>query len=290
MKSRAIEFFSGIGGWRYALKGRGQVVSAYDISEAANRVYVHNFGDSPITRELATISRDEAKTLNADTWLMSPPCQPFCRMGRALDLEDARSAAFLRLMDLVLEARPERLVLENVEGFLESRAFALLSKRLNELGLQWRYFKLCPTQFGIPNRRPRIFVAASIHDILNEEPPLTAPQPICAYLDATEDENLYLADEAILRHGPGLDMVAPESCRSACFIGGYGKRFVGSGSFLQTSKGVRRFSPMEISRLMGYPSSFSFPPRIPLNKQYRLLGNGLNIFVAEWALRQAVSG
>jgi site-specific DNA-cytosine methylase len=99
---------------------------------------------------------------------------------------------------------------------------------------------------------------------------------------------LYLSEVAISRHGPGLDIVAPESTRSACFIGGYGKRFVGSGSFLKTEKGLRRFSPPEISRLMGYPPSFGFPHGIPINKQYQLLGNGLNLVVAEWVLDRAL--
>jgi site-specific DNA-cytosine methylase len=282
--TRTIEFFSGIGGWRHALKGRGQPVSALDISEVANSVYRHNFGDSPIAREIAAIPASEIIAMNGDTWLMSPPCQPFCRMGKGLGLEDARSAAFLHLMDLIVEIRPKTMVLENVVGFLESAAFALLSKRLDSLDYKWHCFKLCPTQFGIPNRRPRVFVAASIIDVQNETPPMIDPQPLCKYLDTTEDESLYLSEVVISRHGPGLDIVAPESTRCACFIGGYGKRFVGSGSFLKTEKGLRRFSPPEISRLMGYPPSFGFPPRIPINKQYQLLGNGLNLVVAEWVL------
>ena len=33
---RVLELFSGLGGWRYALRDRGEVVAAYDVSEAAN--------------------------------------------------------------------------------------------------------------------------------------------------------------------------------------------------------------------------------------------------------------
>ena len=285
---RAIEFFSGVGGWRYALGAVGGVRAAYDISEVANAVYSHNFGDLPITRELATVSANEIISLGANTWLMSPPCQPFCRMGEAGGLEDARSAAFLRLMDLLTEIRPEHFVLENVEGFLESDAFPILERKLAEAGLKWRSFLLCPTQFGIPNRRPRVYVVASVTGVLDGTAPSIEPIALGNYLDpdADGDEGLYLTDEEATRHGPGLDIVSPESKRSACFIGGYGKRFVGSGSFLKTPKGIRRFSPVEISRLMGYPPNFSFPSSVPLVKQYKLLGNGLNIEVARWAAGQ----
>ena len=283
---RAIEFFSGIGGWRYALGEMGNMVAAYDISEVANAAYSHNFGDTPIVRELATVGADEIISLGANAWLMSPPCQPFCRMGEADGLGDARSAAFLRLMDLLTEIRPKHFVLENVEGFLESDAHALLVQRLDGAGLKWRSFTLCPTQFGIPNRRPRVYVVASVNGVLDGIPPPIEPVALDNYLDpdADGDEGLYLTEEEEARHGPGLDIVGPESKRSACFIGGYGKRFVGSGSFLKTPRGIRRFSPMEIGRLMGYPPSFGFPPNVPLVKQYKLLGNGLNIEVARWVV------
>ena len=286
MDIRAIEFFSGLGGWHYAVNGLGRVVSAYDISEIANSVYKLNFGDSPIARELATISISEISAPTANTWLMSPPCQPFCRMGKYRDLKDSRAAAFINLMDLLIEARPQRFVLENVEGFLESNSFALLAQRLDDIGLKWRCFKLCPTQFGIPNRRLRVYVAASSNGVEDNILPSIEPCPIANYLDPDEDESLYLSAETIARHGPGLDLVTPESRRSACFIGGYGKRFVGGGSFLKTQKGVRRFSPGEVSRLMGYPPGFRFLDELPLNKHYKLLGNGLNIVVAKWVLNQ----
>jgi DNA (cytosine-5)-methyltransferase 1/tRNA (cytosine38-C5)-methyltransferase len=283
---RAIEFFSGLGGWRYAMKGLGTVISAYDISEVANTAYRLNFGESPNTRELATVSLSEIRALNADAWLMSPPCQPFCRMGRGKGLMDARSAAFIHLMDLLIETRPQRLLLENVTGFFESDAFAMLAERLARIGLAWRCFNLCPTQFGVPNRRPRVFVAASASGVLNNRPPSIEPSPIFNYLDAAEDTDLYLSGDIIARHGAGLDIVTVESRRSACFIGGYGKRLVGAGSFLQTERGIRRFSPGEISRLLGYPPDFRFPPDLSLNNQYKLLGNGLNLVVAGWALGQ----
>ena len=270
------------------MNGLGRVVSAFDISEIANSVYKLNFGDSPSARELATIPMREISALAANTWLMSPPCQPFCRMGENRDLKDARAAAFVHLMDLLIEIRPERLVLENVEGFLEADGFTLLAQRLSDTGLKWRCFNLCPTQFGVPNRRPRVYVAASANGVKDGALPSIEPYPMVDYLDSCEDESLYLSAETIARHGPGLDLVTPESRRSACFIGGYGKRFVGGGSFLKTQNGVRRFSPKEISRLLGYPPDFRFPHEIPLNKQYKLLGNGLNLVVAEWVLNQLI--
>jgi site-specific DNA-cytosine methylase len=298
MGFRAIEFFSGLGGWRRALEGLGglgRTIAAYDISEPANAAYAHSFGDAPSARELAAVPASEIISLKADAWLMSPPCQPFCRRGSKRGLDDPRSAALLHLLDVLPEAKPKYLALENVEGFLESGAFALLRERLSMAGLEWRALQLCPTQLGIPNRRPRVYVVARADGFGGGAGELDEPdwpdwpdgiraRPIGDYLDPLEDESLYVPPGTLARHGPGMDLVGPGSRRSACFTGGYGKVYVGGGSFLETHKGVRRFSPGEIARLMGHPPGFGFPRWVPLNTQYRLLGNGLCIPVAGWAL------
>lgn len=281
---RALELFSGLGGWRFALGDRGLVCAAYDVSEPANATYALNHGEAPKARELAAVPLAELAATGADTWLMSPPCQPFCRMGNHQGLEDRRSRAFRHLMDLLRQAPPDRLVLENVGGFLGSDAHALLTERLRAHGLHQLELGACPSGFGLPNQRPRVFVVASRHPLKPRPRPEPPTRPLAAYLDEVEDERLYLNAEALAKHLPGLDLVEPGDRRSACFIGGYGQRYVGSGSFLKTSRGVRRFSPSEVARLLGLPESFRFPEHLSLEARYRLLGNGLSIPVAAWAL------
>ena len=281
---RVLELFSGLGGWRCALRDRGQVLAAYDVSEAANATYALNHGHEPKPKELATVPLKELLEHGADTWLMSPPCQPFCRMGNHRGLEDRRSRAFCNLMDVFREAPPDHLVLENVVGFLSSDAHALLSERIQAHGMHLLELQACPSRFGLPNQRPRVFIVASRKSLKALPLPSLPPRPLADFLDAVEDEGLYLRAEAHTRHHQGLDLVTAGDCRSACFIGGYGRRFVGSGSFLQTERGVRRFSPSEVARLLGLPEGFQFPRQLSLESRYRLLGNGLSIPVAAWAL------
>lgn len=284
MTWRILELFSGLGGWRWAAGPRGTVAAAYDISPAANQAYALNHGARPLTKELATVPADALALHGADTWLLSPPCQPYCRMGNHRDLDDPRSQALVHLVGMIGPRQPERLALENVEGFAGSRSHALLLDRLSAAGLQWREWCLCPTRFGIPNQRPRYFLAAARAPLAVQEPPDTEPGEVGAYLDRDEDGALYLSAAALQKHGPGLDLVTAESRRTACFIGGYGRRYVGSGSFLRTAHGVRRFSPAEIARLMGFPEPFAFPGGLSLEVRYKLLGNALNLDVARWLL------
>lgn len=285
MTLRALELFSGLGGWRYALGELGRVCAAFDISPAANATYELNHADRPHARELAAIRPESLLAFDANTWMMSPPCQPFCRMGNGQGLEDLRSRAFLRLMELFEAAPPEHLVLENVEGFLGSDAHDLLAAKLRRHGFHAQEYRLCPTQFGIPNQRPRIFIAASRKPLPRPTPPSQEPGPLAPFLDTEEDPSLYLDSETI-RHKPGLDLVRAEARRTACFIGGYGARYVGSGSFLVTERGIRRFSPSEVARLLGLPQGFRFPEGLNPEKRYKLLGNGLSIPVARWVVGQ----
>jgi DNA (cytosine-5)-methyltransferase 1/tRNA (cytosine38-C5)-methyltransferase len=283
---QVLELFSGVGGWRYALGDLGRVVAAFDISPAANATYELNHGDRPQARELGRVKIETLSALGADTWLLSPPCQPFCRMGRHQGLEDRRSLAFLHLMEVLRQAPPRHLALENVEGFLGSDAHDLLARRLEEGGFHRLDYRLCPSRFGLPNLRPRVFILASRNPLRPAPLPDLPPVAVGAFLDEVEDPGLYLKPEDLARHGPGLDLAKAEATRTACFIGGYGQRFVGSGSFLETARGVRRFSPMEVARLMGLPGTFRFPADLGLEQRYRLLGNGLSQPVARWALAQ----
>jgi DNA (cytosine-5)-methyltransferase 1 len=281
---RVLELFSGLGGWRCALRDRGSVLAAYDVSEVANATYALNHGQEPRARELATLPAGELADLGADTWLMSPPCQPFCRMGNHQGLSDPRSRAFRRLMDLFPQAPPDRLVVENVGGFLGSDAHVLLSEHIRAQGMYQLDLEACPSRFGLPNQRPRVFILASRKPLKALPAPDLPPGPLAAFLDAEEDERLYLRPEVLARRHHGLDLVEPGDRHSTCFIGGYGRRFVGSGPFLRTDRGVRRFSPSEVARLLGLPAGFRFPESLSFEARYRLLGNGLSIPVASWAL------
>ncbi len=281
---RVLELFSGIGGWRWALPAGAQVVAAYDVSPAANATYLLNHGEAPRDRELATVPAATLIAHEADTWVLSPPCQPYARMGNQADLEDPRARALLNLMGLLESAAPRQLALENVEGFLGSRSHERLQEVLARGGYQVRTFRLCPSRFGLPNLRPRVYLLASRGPLANRPVPDLEPRPVGDYLDPQEDDSLYLPEPVRARHWQGLDLARAEDRRTACFIGGYGQRYVGSGSFLVTERGVRRFSPGEVARLLGLPEGLRFPEGLSREKQYKLLGNGLSLPVARWVL------
>jgi len=160
---RIVEFFAGMGGMRSAADVSGlsfEVVAAYEISEICAKAYQHNFGsDEWFVKTIDSLSAEDLDKLEADVWLMSPPCQPFTRSGRQKDTEDNRTMALLNLVKVLgeMKRRPRFLLLENVIGFEQSGSRSQLISALAGLGWVCAEFALHPEDFGLPNRRPRYY-------------------------------------------------------------------------------------------------------------------------------------
>lgn len=163
---RVLELYSGIGGMHFALKNCGipaQVVAAVDINTTANQIYQHNFPCTPLwSKAIESIPLEDFNKLSIDIILMSPPCQPFTRLGLKRDVVDQRTKSFLYVLDLLpkLSPPPHCILLENVKGFEESCARNQLVKILTECGYHFKEVMVSPTSVGIPNSRLRYFLIA----------------------------------------------------------------------------------------------------------------------------------
>ncbi|XP_068565713.1 tRNA (cytosine(38)-C(5))-methyltransferase isoform X1 [Cebidichthys violaceus] len=96
--------------------------------------------------------------------LMSPPCQPFTRIGLQGDIADPRTKSFLYILHLLprLSRLPRFILLENVKGFESSTARDRLVKTLQECGYTFQEIMVSPTSVGIPNSRLRYFLTAKL--------------------------------------------------------------------------------------------------------------------------------
>ncbi|XP_060638326.2 tRNA (cytosine(38)-C(5))-methyltransferase isoform X1 [Anolis sagrei] len=165
---RVLELYSGIGGMHYALQASripAEIVAAVDVNTVANEVYTHNFRTTPLwPKTIEGISLKEFNKLSFDMILMSPPCQPFTRIGRQGDVSDPRTRSFLYILDILprLAKLPKYLLLENVKGFETSSARDELIKTLEKCEFTYQEFLLSPTCLGIPNARLRYFLIARL--------------------------------------------------------------------------------------------------------------------------------
>jgi tRNA (cytosine38-C5)-methyltransferase len=271
-----FEFFSGIGGMHQALSSVPGVkiknIFPFDINPNANVTYLHNFGIKPFEITIESFSLEDYEKFCCDNgveggiiWTMSPPCQPFTRLGDQKDLNDGRTMGFLQLIKILESTKylPNYFMLENVKNFEYSNACALIKKTLMKLNYSINQFLLSPTQFGVPNSRPRFYLLARSQDIkpflLNYDEngkyiddieysgeifiklgimDNISPEKIKSFLSYNTDEEVnkkeYYISEKILKKdtSPALDIVTLESDTTTCFTKGYGKLLKGSGSVL----------------------------------------------------------
>nr|XP_046148407.1 tRNA (cytosine(38)-C(5))-methyltransferase [Oncorhynchus gorbuscha] len=163
---RVLELYSGIGGMHYALTESGvtaKVVAAVDVNTTANEIYKHNFPNTPLLpKTIEGMTLDDFNKLAFDMILMSPPCQPFTRIGLQGDISDPRTKSFLYILDLLprLIKLPRFILLENVKGFEMSSARDSLVKTLKECGYNYQELMVSPTCLGMPNSRLRYFMIA----------------------------------------------------------------------------------------------------------------------------------
>ncbi|NWT79701.1 TRDMT methyltransferase, partial [Lanius ludovicianus] len=143
-----------------------EVVAAVDVNTLANDVYKHNFPNTPLwAKTIEGITLKDFDRLSFDMILMSPPCQPFTRIGLQGDVSDPRTKSFLYVLDILprLQKLPKYLLLENVKGFESSSARNELLQTLTTCGFKYQEFLLSPTCLGIPNSRLRYFLIAKLH-------------------------------------------------------------------------------------------------------------------------------
>jgi site-specific DNA-cytosine methylase len=292
-----LELYCGIGGCAAALGGAAAVVAAIDIDHRALEVYRRNFPGHPaLARTIEGLTAAELASFRADLWWLSPPCQPYTRRGLGRDDQDPRAASLLALIDRLRELGPDsprHLALENVPAFQGSRCHQRLLDALARSGHRQREGQLCPTELGVPNRRRRYYLVAS----RDEQPGDWSPPPGAAppagtlrpYLDSGGD-SLFVDPELVRRYRHALDVVHPDDpgAVTACFTAAYGRSPVRSGSYLALNgpdgpgnpsdqPRLRRFSPAEVLRLLGFPATFTLPPDLPPEKAWPLAGNSLSV-------------
>ncbi len=296
---KALELFCGIGGFAAAALGLNiKVCAALDQSPAALTVYRTNFPDHPaVLVNLEGVKGEDLVSYGADLWWMSPPCQPYGVRGGQRDVADTRARSLIRILDLLARLRenilPEHFALENVSGFAGSKAQERLIAFFSERRYRMRDCILCPTELGIPSRRPRYYFMASRQDMNLFDLERTAdPRSLKEYLDSAMPEPLLdllrIPPETLERFGSGFSILDPNdpAAYTTCFTSGYGKSLMHSGSYLCIEGGgVRRFSPREIALLLHFPPSFRFPEEMPLRKRWELLGNSLSVTAAREILK-----
>lgn len=185
-KIQAIGFFSGAGGLDIGSQLAGaKVISSLDFDRdsvatmRANKYFAHSVHFHKDIKEMYV--NDYAKIIknnNPEKLILvgGPPCQPFSKAGywvthkNRLGSEDPRNmiGQYLRI---VAELKPDGFLLENVESLLHpknSQAVMDLKEAIDKLGYKFIVYRADALDFGVPQKRKRVFFIASKNEISGE--------------------------------------------------------------------------------------------------------------------------
>lgn len=165
---RAIDLYSGIGGWSLGLRMAGvEVVSSYEWWSEANLTNLKNNGHS--TNQADIRSLEPSSVPKVDIVVGSPPCTHFSlanRGGKGNILEGLKDVE--KFLEIVAAVRPRFWAMENVPRLAE-----IFNSEINQGGTLHRFACLNPSvavldcsEWGVPQRRKRAIIGNFDLDLL----------------------------------------------------------------------------------------------------------------------------
>ena len=274
-RGRVLELFAGIGGCRAAV-GAAEVVAAFDTSALAAAAYEAFWGEALHVRNL------EVRRLvwpEADLWWASPPCQPYTVRGAQRDLDDPRARSLLVLLERLAAHPPWAFAMENVPGFVGSRAYDAVHRTLSGLGYDVREVVACPTELGIPMERRRFYLVACREPLLAAQRPSAVWRPLRDFLEAQPAEDTAVDPAVVDRFGGAMHVVDADDplAAVATFTSAYGRSPVYAGSYVRDRGLLRRLSTAEGLALLGFPAGLRWPDAVAPGRRWGLVGNSLSV-------------
>ena len=300
------ELFAGIGAFRKALINLGiphEIVGISEVDKFAIKSYQSIYGE---TRNYGDISKVERLDYT-DLWTYGFPCQDVSLAGKKQGIIKGKTRSGLlheveRLLEVAKEegTLPKYLILENVKNLLSERFkgdFEKWVEYLSDLGYETKWEKLTASDYGIPQKRERVF-AVSIRKDLCRGFQFPTPVPLrVQYKDLLEENphEKYFLTETFLKyctnheenhdHKLGLKFtpVPRENCTvSKTIVTKEGSR-VETNFVIESDRRIRRLSPRECWRLMGFTDSdFEKAQLVCSDTQlYKQAGNSICVNVLE---------
>lgn len=266
---------------------------------------VPNLGDMTKFREWP-----EQLFIDADAIVGGPPCQAFSVAGLRNGLNDERGNLTLTYAEMidhadsirVLHGKPPIVFLyENVPGLLSDKTGAFGSllaalagedvrlesprKRWTDAGavrgpkreLAWR--TLDAQFFGVPQQRRRLFIVGS-NDASGLSPIEVLFEPTGSGLHLAQNDGSKVQGQRLRR-----DHIAPAFTRNYA----RGVHCGGEGYIMELGGRLRRFTPLEVERLFGFPDNYTAIPwrkkpasECPDGPRYKALGNSWAVPVVRW--------
>ena len=199
---KCIDLFAGCGGLSLGFEMAGfNIPLAIEIDEWASETYEKNhpstevlMGD--ITKIVDLENIISKNNLPVDGIIGGPPCQGFSLSGNR-DKKDPRNSLFMEFVRFVKYFKPKFFVMENVTGILSMKTKEnkfvkdIILSEYDAAGYNVKICKLNAAEYGVPQKRERVFFIGIRKDLPFDEEKLT-PVPFLS------EGNQVTLEEAIM--------------------------------------------------------------------------------------------
>lgn len=302
-KLKIASFFSGcggsdlgsIGGFSYLNKYYDElpfeVIYALDNDKYAVETYNYNFDSHAICSDIKNVDKDSIPEF--DILLGGFPCQSFSTVNPTKDTNDDRANLYKELVDIVELKKPPFFILENVKGLTTLQKGEILKKIKSDFEKKGYYVQhklLHAANFGIPQKRERVFIVGARKDIdlKFQYPKETHNENNWVSLDSIvkslepPHEKFYFSQRAVqgmkraknnMKRGLYQDLNKP--CLT--ITSHLAKTSLNSRDpvlLVDPKKEIyRRFTPSEAAGIQSFPEDFVFP--VSDTQAYKQIGNAI---------------
>lgn len=302
MNSKSLKFidlFCGLGGFRIVVESiqqNSECVFSCDFDSDSQKSYEANFGEK-IFGDITKIHEKEIP--EHDILFAGFPCQAFSICGDQKGFEDTRGTLFFDIARILKAKRPKAFVLENVKQLVSHNAGKTLERileTLENLGYQVHHKILNALDFGLPQKRERVFIVGfreprsfvwnlqkkpmkSLREVLETE--------VSSNYFASEQikqnrlrsiENKIIKDELTIWHENKGGNISPLPFSCALRSGA-------SYNYLLVN-GERRLTEREMLRLQGFPEDYKIV--VGYQAMRKLAGNTVAIPCVEAVLNSVL--
>ena len=246
-----------------------------EIEPFPSAVLAHHWPSVPNCGDMTKFEEWNYEEGSIDVLVGGTPCQSFSVAGLRNGLSDSRGNLALTYCRMVDRLRPRWFIWENVPGVLSSgggRDFGSILGAMAQLGYSFAWRVLDAQNFGVPQRRRRVFlVGCSSGDW--RDPAQVLFEQSCGKRDSETVRKRKL-------RGRGREITGCLSTRS----GAFDRQELDTLIYDYQNKTVRVSTPTEQERLQGFPDGHT---NIPWNRdtrhlRYRAMGNSMAVPVMRW--------
>ncbi len=287
-----IDLFAGIGGMRLAFESAGgECVFSSEWDPFAQKTYEANFAEKPKGDITKIQERDIPKF---DILLAGFPCQPFSSIGKREGFKHkTQGTLFYDVARIINAHKPNAFLLENVAGLIthdDGRTLITIIEVLTELGYQIEYKILDSSDFGVPQKRDRIYIVGfnkrKVKSADFEFPKARSKKVGIGKFVETGRKDLSISKHLQSVYIFKLDDGRPEIItRKSDFpvktlVASYHKIQRLTGTFVKDGPtGLRLLSENECKAIMGFPKNFEIP--VSRTQMYRQFGNSVAVPVVK---------